>query len=86
MPVLGDCVKTKFLSNNSHLHKCCGSSENTAWGLVQRGENWVGCSFTKDSALTAVLGFGGSGFSYMGFPLSCFWLMKVLFCKRIPVH
>lgn len=32
--------------------------------------------FTKDSALIAVLVFGGSGLSYMGFPFSWFWFMK----------
>lgn len=74
MLVLGGCVKTKFLSNNSDLHKCCGSSESTAWGLVQRGENWValGIPSPRTQLLLQCWGLGGSGFSYMDFPFSCF--------------
>lgn len=45
---LGGCVKTKLLFNNSDLHKCCGSLENT-WGLVQGGENCVSLGISSPS-------------------------------------
>lgn len=65
--VLGGCVKAKFLFNNCHLHKCCGSLENT-WGFLEGWEQcFFGYFFTKDSALTALLGFEGLWLFFNGF-------------------